>query len=171
LVDKAGIKVEFIDPGQPGQNAGHEQMHRVYKAEALQPPAHTLRGQMQRTQRWRKIYNHQRPHESLNMRFPAELYRPSKRRMPKVLRPWQYNPAWETRLVKGKGMISLYGLVRYVGEAFERERVGLERDKDRWNVYFGPHLIGYLIAHASDGIHACWLRSRAPRQQSTHLAG
>jgi hypothetical protein len=32
---KLGIRVEFIEAGHPEQNGGHEQMHRVYKAEIL----------------------------------------------------------------------------------------------------------------------------------------
>jgi putative transposase len=35
---KLGIRVEFIEPGHPEQNGGHEQMHRVYKVENLNPP-------------------------------------------------------------------------------------------------------------------------------------
>jgi putative transposase len=84
---KLGIRVEFITPGRPDQNGAHEQMHRVYKDEVASPPAATLRAQKRRTERWRHIYNHLRPHEALSMHCPAQFYRPSRRRMPAVLRP------------------------------------------------------------------------------------
>ena len=163
---KLGIRVEFIAPGRPDQNGAHEQMHRVYKAEVATPPAQTLRAQKRRTERWRYIYNHQRPHESLGMRCPAQFYRPSRRRMPAVLRPWPYPKHYYTRLVKGKGMISLHGKPRFVGEAFERERVGLKRNASGWAVYFGAHLIGALRADESTGIHAVWLRQGTHRRRS-----
>lgn len=159
---KLGIRVEFIAPGRPGQNAAHEQMHRVYKDETASPPAASLRAQKQRTNRWRHIYNHLRPHESLGMRCPAQFYRPSTRRLPAVLRPWSYPARYCTRLVKGKGMISLHGKMRFVGEAFERERVGLKPIATGWEVYFGPQLLGELKADESTGIHAVWLRRGKP---------
>src|SRR6185295_11761088 len=158
---KLGIRVEFIAPGRPDQNGAHEQMHRVYKDEIATPPAPTVRAQKQRTQRWRHLYNHVRPHESLAMRCPAEFYRKSPRKMPATLPPWRYPPSWESRLVKGKGMISLLGQGRFVGEAFEHERVGLKRNATGWEVYFGPLLIGELRANENSGIHAAWLRQRS----------
>lgn len=161
---KLGIRVEFIAPGRPDQNGAHEQMHRVYKDEVANPPAPTLRAQKRRTECWRHRYNHQRPHESLGMRCPAQFYRRSRRRMPAVLRPWSYPTYYHTRLVKGKGMISLHGKTRFVGEAFERERVGLKRITIGWEVYFGPRLIGELRADENAGIHAVWLRQRTHRR-------
>ena len=160
---KLGIRVEFIEPGQPGQNASHEQMHRVYKAETLQPPAPTLAAQKRRTERWRHTYNHHRPHEALGMAVPSTRYRKSRRKPPAKTRPWRYPGGWQSRLVKGKGMISLDGRGRYVGEAFEGERVGLERKQDAWNVYFGPLLLGQLQVHTLTGIQATWFRKRNRR--------
>ena len=160
---KLGIRVEFIEPGQPGQNAAHEQMHRVYKDEMLKPPARTLAAQKRRTTRWCHTYNHERPHETLGMTVPAELYRQSRRRFPAQLRPWQYPRGWRSRLVKGKGMISLEGKARYIGEAFEGERVGLQRQgSHQWSVYFGSLLLGQLHVHSLSGIEATWLKRRKP---------
>jgi transposase InsO family protein len=148
---RLGIRVEFIAPGRPDQNGAHEQMHRVYRAEVANPPAPTLRAQRRRTREWMRIYNHDRPHESIGMRPPAALLRRNPRRLPARLRPWRYPRGWLTRLVKGKGMISLFGRGRYVGEAFEGERVGLKPARpDSWEVYLGPHLLGELLhAHSN----------------------
>jgi putative transposase len=160
---KLGIRVEFIEPGRPDQNGAHEQMHRVYKAETLNPPAPTPAAQRRRTTRWRHAYNHQRPHEALGMNVPAARYRKSTRRLPAKLRPWQYPRGWQSRLVKGKGMISFEGRPRYLGEAFEGERVGLHRHSAlHCNVYFGPLLLGILHAHELSGIQATWFKKRNP---------
>src|SRR5437879_149736 len=79
---KCGIRMEFITPGRPGENAAHEQFHGVYQREAVSPPAQTVRGQKQKTAACRRRYNEERPHESLGMRVPAEVYYRSRRRLP-----------------------------------------------------------------------------------------
>jgi len=158
---KLGIAVEFIDPGHPEQNGAHEQMHRVYKAEILTPVAPGLRRLKRLTRQWCWEYNYQRPHEGLGMAVPADTYRKSRRRMPRRLSPWKYPRAWSSRLVKGKGMISLNGRSRFVGEAFEQERIGLKRVlPGKWEVYFGPCLVGELYDTDTGGIRAIVYRKK-----------
>jgi hypothetical protein len=152
---KLGIQVQFIEPAHPEQNGAHEQMHRMYKAETLSPGMPSLRGQKRRTKQWCWEYNYKRPHEALAMAVPADSYRKSRRRMPRRLPPWKYPRLWSSRLVKGKGMISLNGRGRFVGEAFERERIGLKRvPPAKWEVYFGPCLLGELHDADTGGIRA-----------------
>jgi len=107
---KLGIKVEFIEPGHPEQNGGHEQMHRMYKAEILTAPVPGLRTVRKLTQQWCLEYNTLRPHEGIKMEVPAKYYRKSPRKRSVMEKPWSYSGEWESRLVKGKGMISLNGL-------------------------------------------------------------
>jgi hypothetical protein len=160
---RLGIRVEFITPARPGENAAHEQMHRVYKAEVANPPAPTVRAQKWRTRQWVREYNHIRPHEGLGMISPAQLYHKSTRKMPAKLSPTRYPEAWLSRLVKGKGMISLQGRGRFVGEAFEGERVGLKRTPSGWEVYFTDLLIGMLSAIDNGGIQAVRYGNRSQR--------
>lgn len=162
---KLGIQMEFIAPGHPEQNGAHEQLHRVYQEETAEPAAASFRAQQGRSERWRRHYNHQRPHEALGMRVPAEVYRPSRRRLPMSRAHWRYAPQWESRRVKGKGMISFNGRGRFIGEAFEGERVGLKRSRAGvWEVYFGPLLIGELWDQDNTpGIRAAWYRRRRRR--------
>lgn len=162
---KLGIRVEFIEPGHPEQNGAHEQLNRVYQEEMTEPPAKTFGGQHRRSERWREYYNHHRPHEALGMRVPAQRYRKSRRRLPRRLKPWRYGRGWESRLVKGKGMIHFQGRGRFVGEAFERERVGLKPGRPGvWEVYFGPLRMGELWDRdATAGIRAIWYRRRRRR--------
>lgn len=162
---KLGIKMEFIAPGHPEQNGAHEQLHRVYQEETAEPVAASLRAQQVRSERWRQHYNHQRPHEALGMRVPAEVYRKSRRRLCTPLKHWRYELGWESRLVKGKGMISFNGRSRFIGEAFEGERVGLKRSRvGVWQVCFGPLQIGELWDRdATPGIRAAWYRRRRQR--------
>jgi putative transposase len=159
---RLGIGVEYIEPGHPEQNGAHEQLHRVYKQETAQPAAESMRAQQRRSEAWRRHYNEERPHEGLGMRVPAQLYRKSRRAMPGRLTHWRYEREWQSRLVKGKGMISFKGRSRFVGEAFERQRVGIKWiEAGVWAVHFGPHLIGELWdKDQSSGIRAVWHRKR-----------
>lgn len=161
---RLGIRNEFIAPGRPDQNGAHEQMHRVYKAENLHPAAFTLKAQRGRSRRWQWRYNHVRPHETLGMKVPAEIYRRSRRKLPGKLPAWSYPASWRSRRVKGKGMISLEGRGRYIGEAFEGHRIGLKPTRAGVDeVYFGPLLLGELWAKESTGIRARWYRKK-PRK-------
>jgi hypothetical protein len=156
--------VEFIEPGHPEQNGAHEQLHRVYKAETLHPVARTLRGQKNRTRQWCWEYNYKRPHEALGMVVPGDYYRKSRHRLPARSQPWKYPKDWLSRLVKGKGMISLNGRSRFVGEAFETERVGLKRiQPGKWAVYFGSYLAGELHDRDAGGIRAVVYRKKRRR--------
>ena len=162
---KLGIKMEFITPGHPEQNGAHEQLHRVYQQETADPAAASFRGQRVRSQRWLRYYNYNRPHEALGMRVPAQFYNKSGRKLPKQSKPWRYDPGWESRLVKGKGMISFQGRSRFIGEAFEGERVGLKRSRvGVWGVHFGPLQIGELWdKDTTPGIRAAWFWRTARR--------
>lgn len=158
---RLGIRVEHIEPGHPEQNGAHEQMHRVYKAETLNPPAPTVRGQKHRTRQWCREYNYHRPHEALGMEVPGDHYRKSRRKMPGRIGPWKYPRGWESRLVKGNGLISWKGRSRFVGEAFEWQRVGLKRlGQGTWEVYFGPLLAGELSDEENGGIRAVVYRKK-----------
>jgi len=144
---KQGIEVEFITPGRPDQNGAHEQFHRVYKAEVAVAPALTRRAQQQRTDRWLRYYNQQRPHEALGMKTPAQVYQKNRRRLRQKIEPWKYPDGWARCWVKGNGEMSWRGQRRYVGEAFVRDYVGLKPSgRGRWRVYFGPLLVGELRA-------------------------
>jgi transposase InsO family protein len=142
---KLGIAVEFIRPGCPSENGAHEQFHRIYKAEVALAPERTRRAQQERSTRWLHEYNWQRPHESLGMKCPGEMFERNLRRMKRRLQPWKYPRGWERRWVKGNGQISRQGELRYVGEAFVRDYVGLKPvAAGVWEVYFGPELVGAL---------------------------
>lgn len=142
---KLGIEVQFMTPGRPCENGGHEQFHRVYKAEVARHPERTRRAQQRKSIGWFKDYNQRRPHEGLGLKTPAEFFVRSQRSMPRRLTPWEYPPGWERRWVKGNGEICVRGVRRFVGEAFGRDYVGLKPvGVGVWEVYFGPMPVGEL---------------------------
>jgi putative transposase len=137
-----GITVEFIAPGHPEQNGGHEQMHRVMKSETTQPSSCHLRAQQRRTDRWVGVYNHVRPHQALGQRTPAEVYRPAPQRARKAT--LKYPRGWVVRRVRSNGEIKWRGRKRFVGEAFIGYPVGLKPGREKGAVYFSQVLIGEL---------------------------
>ena len=72
-----GIKMERIKPGHPEQNGRHERIHLTLKKSAVLPPAMNLLQQQSKLDQFQAEYNRERPHASLAMKFPSEVYRPS----------------------------------------------------------------------------------------------
>ena len=138
-----GIRVEFIAPGHPEQNGAHEQMHRVFKAETTRPPSCHRRAQQRRTDRWVNVYNRIRPHEALEQRAPAEVYRPRPGRSRSAR--LSYRADWAVRRVRSNGEIKWQGRKRFVGEAFVGYPVGLKpKCRGECEIYFAGLLIGEL---------------------------
>ena len=122
-----GIVVEFTRPGHPLDNGSHERMHKDLKAEATQPPSANLRAQQRRFQRWLHTYNHQRPHESLGMRRPAEVYHPSQKRMGENVKIG-YPKNYLVKTISSSGFLSFEAKSYHVAEHFAGCRMGLLED-------------------------------------------
>jgi putative transposase len=142
---RLGVLPEFIEPGKPQQNGRHERMHRPLKAETARPPAHSRRAQQRASDRFRREYNEERPHEALGMQTPAALYNPSPRPCPERLPRLEYPAHFETRYVSHNGGIRWNCAWVNVSVTCAGEYVGLEEVGDGiWNIYFGPLKLGRL---------------------------
>jgi putative transposase len=69
-------------PGRPAQHGAHERRHRTRTADATRPPERHPHAQQARVARVCREDNDEPPHEALNSRTPASVYRPSPRPMP-----------------------------------------------------------------------------------------
>jgi len=76
---RLGIGIERIKPGHPQQNGRHERMHLILKKEATKPASANFLQQQARFDKFIDIYNTERPHEALDMKYPAEIYQASSR--------------------------------------------------------------------------------------------
>lgn len=153
-----GIRVEFTRRARPGDNAAHEQMHRVLQQETAEPPAATLRAQQRRSDRWRVQYNRIRPHDALAGRTPHSRYRPSTRRYGGS-QPWRYSVRETQRSVRSNGRIKWQGRLRFIGRAFVGQVVGLRRNSaDGHAVYLGPYLLGELRDQSQESLRAVVVR-------------
>jgi len=150
---RLGLRVEFSRRARPQDNAAHEQMHRVLKAETARPPAATFAAQQRRFARWRHDYNQCRPHDALGLNPPAQRYRPSPRRCPRTLPPLAYPPHWLVRRVNPDGRIQWQRRARVIGRAFAGERIGLRlRRGGRHEVWLGTYLLGWIFANDLAGL-------------------
>jgi putative transposase len=158
---RLGIRVEFIRRGHPEDNGAHEQFHRVMKRETTVPMARTRRGQQQRTRLWLADYNTVRPHEGLGQKRPVQLYHRSRRRYPESLVELKYAAGWTVRRVRSNGQIKWHGRLRFVGETFVGQNLGLRAIRTGVQaVNFGPLLIGHLYESDAGGMRPMVYRHR-----------
>jgi hypothetical protein len=142
---RLGIRIEFSRPARPGDNAAHEQMHRIYQAEVADAPTLQPSTQQRRSDRWRQQYNHVRPHQGLGERTPAQGYHPSPRRLPQHLPAWVYPTTWLPRRVSADGRLFWQGRQRFIGRAFGGEIIGLKTiQPGLWKIFLGSDLLGVL---------------------------
>ena len=155
---KLGVEVLHSRPYHPQTRGKNERFHRTLKAEvfAFQRFA-DLRTVQQAFDRWRTIYNMERPHQALDQNVPASRYRASSRPMPTRLPTVEYAATDIVRKVPTtKDYISFKGRCWKVPEAFRGEYVALRPSgKDgSYGIYFGARQIGSLdLAGAPKGVN------------------
>jgi putative transposase len=136
-----GIGLERSRPGCPQDNGAHERMHLDIRRE-LQS------GRIGRDQAafdlWRNEYNHERPHEALGMKRPAEVYSNS-------TRIWSGTPddidygGMTVRRVQKTGTIRYEGEFIAISVALQGWSVGLSPRPDGLiEVWFAELLVGHL---------------------------
>lgn len=139
---RLGIGIERIVPGRPEQNGAHERMHRTLKEQTTRPPAADQRSQQRVFDRFRREYNEERPHESLDQRRPATIYTASVRPYPERLPPIEYPGHYETRKVSHNGMMRWKDERIFVSKTLAGEVIALEEvDDGIWSVYYGEVLL------------------------------
>jgi len=136
-----GIDLERGRPGCPQDNGAHERLHLDIRRE-LQGQDWTDR--QAALDEWRHSFNHERPHEALDLRCPGELYRPSPRAYEGTPEDLTYE-SLAARRVQRQGYIHWQDQRVFVSEALRGWSVGLEPlALGKWTVWFGRLLLGEL---------------------------
>jgi putative transposase len=135
-----GIDLERGRPGCPQDNGGHERLHLDVEQE--------LRGdaveQQAGFEKWRRTFNQERPHESLGMKCPGELYRDSERKYEGTPADLEYKGMVSRKVAKW-GSISWNSRMVFISGALAEWSVGLEPcGEANRNVWFGRLLLGQL---------------------------
>jgi len=141
---RLGIKIERIKPGNPQENGRHERMDLTLKRETTKPPAQTILGQQEKFDDFIDIYNNERPHEAIGMKYPAELYTKSGRIYEGL--PDIYYPFHEREVVVTNcGRICINNRKVNFSTVFAGQKVGIREVEDKiWLVSFMQFDIGYF---------------------------
>jgi transposase InsO family protein len=142
-----GVRVTHSRPLHPQTQGKDERFHRTLKAEVLNGKSFRDLSACQREfDRWRHVYNHERPHEALALATPAERYRAGTRSYPETLPTIEYGPGDIVRRVDLDGQISFKGRRLHVGKAFRGQPIALRPSAQDGvlNVHFCAHQIGML---------------------------
>jgi transposase InsO family protein len=139
---KLGIRVSHGRAFHPQTQGKDERFHRTLDVEVIQRQAWSdVEACQRRFDPWRQAYNHERPHESLEMEVPASRYRVSERVFPEVVREWEYGATDAVRKVAIDGTISYRGKEVPLGKAFRGERVAVRPTMTDGvlKIFFGVH--------------------------------
>ena len=123
---RLGVRMIHGRPYHPQTQGKDERFHRTLKADLLARHDWSDLDQAQhRFDDYRRLYNHDRPHEALDLATPASRYQPSTRTLPQRLPEPEYEPGLCVRTVKSKGEITFKNRFYYVGRAFTGLRLVL----------------------------------------------
>jgi transposase InsO family protein len=101
-----------------------ERFHRTLKADVLsRGPFVDLATADRAFERWRMVYNTQRPHDALELAVPISRYQPSSRDYVETIAPFEYAPGDIVRRVQSGGQVYLLGRVVKVSKAFRGKAV------------------------------------------------
>jgi putative transposase len=140
-----GISLDRSRPGCPGDNAAHERMHRDIACEVEGAARGSLRQQQAALEVWRCEFNHQRPHEALGQRFPAEVYQRSPRRYDPRPVALEYPAGYFRRKVGLHGTIKLANRLISLSVALRGWHVGCQLlGHDMFRVWFANLPLGEI---------------------------
>ena len=141
---RLGIQIERIQPGHPEQNGRHERMHLTLKQEATQPSAQNFLQQQAKFDAFIDEYNQERPHQALDMKFPAEIYTRSRRRY-HGLEELDYPFHDKTITVTQCGRVCFGRQKIHLSTVFAGQNVGIKEVADKiWLVSFMHYDLGFF---------------------------
>src|SRR5579884_362244 len=141
---RLGISIERIKPGHPQQNGRHERMHLTLKKEATRPAGANILQQQAKFDAFLEEFNHERPHEALGMKCPAEVYSTSPRPYRGIPEP-HYPFHDRTVVVTSCGRLCLYNKKINLSVSLAGQAVGVkEVDHGIWLVSFMDYDLGYI---------------------------
>ena len=140
-----GIDLDRIPPSRPDQNGAHERMHRDISMELECNSAEDFPAQQAALDTWRTSYNHERPHEAIEMQVPADVYCKSERRFDGNEIALEYPMEYLRRRVSCRGVICVRKTKIGVSEALAGWDVGLQADgPNHFGLWFCRLRLGHI---------------------------
>lgn len=143
-----GVRVLHGRPYHPQTQGKQERFNRTLEKDLISK--HTWRDleHCQREfDRYRHIYNCERPHYSLGGATPITRYRPSVRGLPQGLPAIEYPNGTDVRVPRQSGYLTFHNQTWYVGRAFAGLPLGLrpcDKRDGHWDVFFGLQRLGSI---------------------------
>ena len=124
---KQGVVLRYSRVGHPQTQGKVERFHQTLKARTRHRGAPVTMGEWECwAVEFRHEYNHERPHESLGMKTPAEVYQPvNLRPYQEQPREWEYTSGTVKRLTT-QGLLYYRHQTYFVSEALAAERVRVD---------------------------------------------
>jgi putative transposase len=121
-----------------------ERMHLTLKTEATHPAAPNVLQRQARFDTFVERFNQERPHQALNMKTPASLYKPSQRPY-RGLEELEYPGHDWTAVITTCGRICYQRRKINVSQVFAGQKVGVKQvDEHIWLVTFMHYDLGYF---------------------------
>lgn len=148
---RLGIRVTHGRPYHPQTQGKDERFHRTLKAEVLLGRHFADLAECQHAfDHWRHRYNHERPHQALDLATPSQRYRQSRRDFPQTLPPVEYGPGDIVRKADKDGDISFQNRRFRLGKPFRGELIALRAtiEDGVFSIHFCTHHIGNIDLRA-----------------------
>ena len=153
---KLGVNVLHSRPYHPQSRGKNERFHRTLQAEVFAFKRFRDLAEVQQAfDRWRTIYNLDRPHQALDQEVPASRYRPSARAMPERLPKVEYDSHEIVRIAGStKDFISFRGRLWKIPQAFRGERLAIRplATEGQYGVFFASHQIASIDLTKDQGV-------------------
>lgn len=157
-----GIKLNRIFPGKPYQNGAHERMHKDIKLELQGKINGDVRSYQAAFDIWKDEFNTVRPHEALNMKTPASVYKVSDIPFPEDNIIIDYPDGFISRLVNDRGCICFNNRKIFISNAFFGFQLGLKVNSNTtmevWfdNLFLGiADLVSYSFKSEKPVVDSC----------------
>ena len=139
-------------------------MHLTLRKEATKPASANFLQQQAGFDKFIEVFNNERPHEALGMKYPAEVYQPSTR-LYQGLPDIDYPLHDKTIVVTRCGRICLGAKKINFSQVFAGQAVGIkEIHDDIWLVSFMDYDLGHFDLETG-----CWNRWKIPSAQKCYL--
>jgi transposase InsO family protein len=136
-----GIEHLLTAPRSPTTTGKIERFHRTLRAEFLTGRVFATQAQAQaELDAWVATYNHDRPHQSLDMHTPAERFGTAPRRLPATT-PDRSGPEWVARKVSTVGVVCVSWQQVSVGRHRAGERCDIHVGADTLQLWIGNELL------------------------------
>jgi hypothetical protein len=152
---RLGVRVAHGRPHHPQTQGKDERFHRTLKAEVLLGRQFADLAACQCAfDRWRHVYNYQRPHQALDLATPSERYRASARSFPETLSPIEYGDGDIVRKADKEGDITFKNRRIRIGKPFRGELIALRSSSEdgMFSIHFCRHQIGTVDLRVVDGL-------------------